>query len=158
MLKDTTKNLQDKNRRIEVLLKTGQRCGKKFGKHFRTQMYPTDAILKKISSLKNFSDLTETERLTLWSDYDSDTGWGKISVSLKGRNLIIKAIHPNLFSGEGGECFSYLMAGYSESVVNEIMSDLNSKSNSRYDFQINSIQRSETEISFLLNLVTPSAS
>jgi hypothetical protein len=127
-----------------VFLKNGRNAGSRFGKDFKENIYPH--ITK---NNKPFEQLSETEILKQWTDYDSATGWGLISAKKEGLNLCITAKHLALFAQErdGGKWFSAIMAGYAESVVNEILAEYNVE----YVFsgEINTDSRKGT-ISFLL--------
>jgi len=105
-----------------AFLKNGRNAGRRFGKDFKQNIY---SLLNKAN--KPFDQLTEAEILKQWTDYDSATGWGKISAEKKGIDWCITAKHLALFAEdrEGGKWFSYIMAGYAESVVNEILAECN---------------------------------
>ena len=83
--------------------------------------------MKEAESLKKyhfFSDLLGVaERLTKWADYDSATGWGKISAVSAGGHIVISVSHQKLFTNddEDGSVFQYFLAGYSETVLNRIL-------------------------------------
>jgi hypothetical protein len=65
----------------------------------------------------------------LWADYDSSTGWGLVEAHEKPRSADIVVKHSTLFKGAGGKYFAHFLAGYCETVVNEITSDFGSPLN-----------------------------
>ena len=106
----------------EAFLKVGRIGGIDFAQQFGTQIYPAE--LRK-GGLP-FDQLTRPQRLALWSEYDSSTGWGLLSAHEKGTSVDIVVKHATLFRGDGGLCFAYMLAGYCETVLNAITSDLSS--------------------------------
>ena len=121
LLNDISKEIPDEKDKKKIFLNAGCDMGRGFGRQFKSQIYPKEIMKKDIP----FNQLPKNERLRLWAEYDSSTGWGLISEIDIGRSLYVTAKHPTLFDAEtGGECFSYIMAGYAESFVNEIISDI----------------------------------
>ena len=121
LLKDITAKIVDEKEKENLFLEAGRDMGRGFGRQFKRQIYPKELIKNNIP----FSQLSKAERLRSWIKYDSSTGWGLISEMEIGKKLCITAKHPTLFDEEtGGKCFSYIMAGYAESLVNEILSDI----------------------------------
>jgi hypothetical protein len=104
----------------EAFLTSGRIAGNDFGQQFGNQIYPAE--LRKDSV--PFDQLSKPQRLALWSEYDSSTGWGLLSAYEKVASVDIVVKHPTLFKGSGGEHFSYLLAGYCETVVNAITNDI----------------------------------
>lgn len=103
-----------------IFFEAGKIAGVNFGEKFGTQIYPTE--LRGNGPL--FSKLTLHERIKLWAEYDTTTGWGAIEAneSLEKINIIIK--HSELLKGDGGYGYAYFLAGYVESVLSGILHDI----------------------------------
>ncbi len=145
MLKSIAENimLTDDDKKY-VFTNIGRNLGHNFGQQFKKQIYRRELINSDIP----FEDLDKNERLVRWTKYDSATGWGLIEATDFKESLFIVAKHPTLFEGDGGKWFSYIMAGYSESVVNEMTSEFHM----RYQFS-DQIKIDPDAISFPLKLV-----
>ncbi|WP_428409090.1 hypothetical protein [Hyphococcus sp.] len=69
-----------------------------------------------------WSGLTFEQKLIEWSDYDSATGWGIFAARAVNGHLRVGVTHfRGLFSGDGGLFFGQYLAGYSETVLSEIV-------------------------------------
>jgi hypothetical protein len=124
-------------------LHAGRRAGRDFAVQFGSQIYPAE--LRRGGP--SFDQLSKSQRLALWSEYDSSTGWGLLSAQEKPSSVEITVRHPTLFYGRGGVLFTYYLAGYCETVVNEITDSFGSG----YHVS-NNIARHGKIVSFLLVL------
>jgi hypothetical protein len=103
----------------DAFLDAGRSAGQDFGQQFGAQIYPAE--LQKGGT--PFRELSRSQRLKLWAEYDSSTGWGLLEAHEKPRSADIVVKHSTLFKGVGGKYFAYFLVGYCETVVNAITSD-----------------------------------
>lgn len=99
-----------------LFVQAGRVAGRDFATQFGSQIYPAELRGSGLS----FDQLSIAQRLALWSEYDSSTGWGLLSAHQKPGAIEIIVKHPTLFHGRGGVLFAHYLAGYCETVVNEI--------------------------------------
>jgi hypothetical protein len=129
-----------------LFVQAGRIGARDFAVQFGSQIYPTE--LRR--SGPSFEQLSRAQRLALWSEYDSSTGWGLLSAHETSKSIEITVKHPTLFYGRGGVLFAHYLAGYCETVVNEITDSFGSD----YHFS-NNIARQGKTASFLLVLDQP---
>ena len=108
-----------KGRANDLLYKAGWLAGQRFGEGFEeiyiTQIEPHGA--------KKWSQLNDNDKLDAWERYDATVGWGQINAHKYESNAIVDVVfrHPTLYSGTGGELFSWLLAGYSQQVAGALI-------------------------------------
>lgn len=102
-----------------IFFDAGRASGSDFGQQFGTHIYPSE--LQKGGT--PFRELSRSNRLKLWAEYDSSTGWGLLEAHEKPKSADIVVKHSTLFKGNGGRYFAYFLAGYCETVINAITSD-----------------------------------
>lgn len=105
-----------------LFLNAGRSVGLDFGQQFGTQIYPAELQKGGVP----FRDLSRSQRIKLWAEYDSSTGWGLVKAYEKPRAADIVVKHSTLFNGAGGEHFAHFLVGYCETVINEMTSDFGS--------------------------------
>lgn len=109
----------EEGRASQKLFDTGQIAGARFGREF-SNIY-TEQI--QAQGRKPWAALSNNEKLNAWEQYDGPAGWGQIRAHQYDRRSMIEVIfvHPSLYEGEGGELFSWLLAGYSGEVLASIL-------------------------------------
>jgi hypothetical protein len=118
LLQEVGDKLSEQDAR-QVLLQAGRVAARDFAEQFGTQIYPAELR----HGGPAFHHLSRPERLALWSEYDSSTGWGLLAAFEKPGAIDVLVKHPTLFRGLGGSLFAHYLAGYSETVVNSILGD-----------------------------------
>lgn len=103
----------------ELLFLSGLSAGKRFGSHF-SEIYKEQF---EQENYKPWESLNDNGKLDAWEAYDTTGGWGKISAykSVSNKSVEVTFRHPTLFDGEGGAIFSWLLAGYCQEVIAEII-------------------------------------
>jgi len=107
----------------KMMFDTGVVSGEDFGRNFGAQIYPTE--LRKGGPA--WTDLSVGEKLKLWADYDSATGWGKIDASKSADKIDVNVLHVTMFTGGVGDAFANFMAGYVRTVLRNILGAAYSK-------------------------------
>ncbi len=105
----------------DVMTNTGRLAGNDFASSLK-DIYDGYVALRKAKLVWN--DLSLSEKLDQWAEYDSSTGWGILACSVNGNNIKEVINHlQGLFIGNGGLMFGYFLGGYSETIISYIISN-----------------------------------
>jgi hypothetical protein len=103
----------------EVLTNTGRLASTDFARSLKG-IYNSDIATKKAKL--DWSELSLSEKLDQWAEYDSSTGWGILACKVQNDSVKVVINHlQGLFDGNGGLMFGYFLAGYSETIISHII-------------------------------------
>lgn len=102
-----------------VLTNTGRLAGTDFARSLK-DIYNSDIASKKAKL--DWDELSLSEKLDQWAEYDSSTGWGILACKVHNDSVKVVINHlQGLFDGNGGLMFGYFLAGYSETIITYII-------------------------------------
>jgi len=111
----------NENKASELLRAAGNKASEDFSKNFDS-IYQQDVVAKRGG--KSWDDLTLSEKLSQWAEYDSATGWGMLTTRLNKKtselSLVVTHLY-GLYQGSGGKLFGWFLAGYIETIVGSIV-------------------------------------
>ncbi len=103
----------------DVLKNIGSTASTDFAKSLK-DIYNSDIATKKAKL--DWSELSLSEKLDQWAEYDSSTGWGILSCKVKNDSVKIVINHlQGLFDGNGGLMFGYFLGGYAEKIISHLI-------------------------------------
>lgn len=103
-----------------VLIGIGRKASLDFADRL-AQIYNSDIAMRKSST--TWDELTFSQKLNQWAEYDSSTGWGILACEIKNDQVKVVVNHlQGLVEGEDGLLFSNFLAGYSETIIGKIIS------------------------------------
>lgn len=110
----------DANKASALLKCAGNKASEDFSKEF-VSIYEKDVLSKRGG--KKWDDLTLSEKLNQWAEYDSATGWGMLTTKLSndGKLSVVVTHLYGLYQGDGGSLFAWFLAGYIETIVSRIV-------------------------------------
>jgi hypothetical protein len=117
ILADISKHIEE-NMVEEAFVQTGKSAAVNFAAnmpHIIDSHSPLD---------RRWSTLAFRDKLDVWSNYDSATGWGVFSSFQREqeRMVVVRVSHyKGLFAGEGGGHFAQFLAGYCETLLTSIV-------------------------------------